>query len=141
MHSAEVAAAESALRAQLDEAVQQRDELAQRLRSCNCSEAPASAREAHALEYEAAVARSERDTLRAQRDALLHEREELHAVLLSAFSHEAGPLEHIPALGARLAPLQAQLAAACTERDMLAAEREGLRAQLHALRTLQRNGA
>ncbi len=124
-----------ALRAELASALQQRDELARRLHT----RAPVAACSALvALSYEAAVLRSEYDMVVAQRDALLQEREELHAIVLASF--DAGgadaTTDDIPFVAARLAPLQVQAIRAMADREVLAAERDALSAQLRSCREL-----
>jgi hypothetical protein len=125
-----------ALRAELARALQQRDQLARQLHE----RAPAAACSGLvALSYEAAVLRNEYGMVVAQRDALLQEREELHAVVLAAFDAggvDVDAADDIPFVAARLAPLQEQLIRATADREMLAAERDALSAQLLSCREL-----
>ena len=118
-----------ALRAELEAALAARDELLARRRQACRSPAAESRHSSHA------VLLGECAMLLEQRDALLQERDELHAVVLAALdAGDAEGGEHIPSVAQHLAPLQARLLAAATERDLAVAERDALRAQLASCR-------
>ena len=80
------------------------------------------------LQYEMMVLRRERDLAVSQRDSLLRERDELLAIVAAALNPLDAPDTVAPAVAELLAPLQARLVAVATERDLLAAERDALRA-------------